>query len=96
MNLRESRVREICMHGLSGGRWPALGNPMRHLRPDTYEPFEQRRNIAGGEWGGKAADQGERWSTPHAPDTERETWVPAAVRREFSECVAGLAIARGH
>jgi hypothetical protein len=28
------------MHGLSGGRWPALGNPMRHLRPDTDEGGE--------------------------------------------------------
>ena len=25
LNLRESRVRENCMHGLSGGRWPAPG-----------------------------------------------------------------------
>jgi hypothetical protein len=41
-----------------------------HVRPrgvtqrhTTYEPFEQRRNVAGGEWGGKAVDQGEHWST---------------------------------
>src|SRR6202162_249700 len=32
-------------------------------RNSTYEPFEQRREIVGGEWGGKAADQGERSST---------------------------------
>src|SRR5260370_2186290 len=25
-------------------------------RNSTYEPFEQRREIVGGEWGGKAAD----------------------------------------
>src|SRR5262249_3258427 len=27
VSLRESRVRETCMHGLSGGRWPASGQP---------------------------------------------------------------------
>jgi hypothetical protein len=27
LSLRESRVRETCMHGLRGGRWPALGKP---------------------------------------------------------------------
>src|SRR6266699_875581 len=32
-------------------------------RHTTDEPYEQRRNIVGGEWGGKAADQGERSST---------------------------------
>ena len=37
----------------------------------TYELFEQRHTVSG-EWGGKAADQGERQSTEHAPDAERE------------------------
>ena len=37
----------------------------------TDESFEQSRAFDGGEWGGKAADQGERPSTAHAPDTER-------------------------
>jgi hypothetical protein len=27
LRLRESRVRVTCMHGLSGGRWPASGKP---------------------------------------------------------------------
>jgi hypothetical protein len=43
----------------------------RLLRPDTDESFEQRRKIASGEGGGKAAGQGECSITSHAPDTER-------------------------
>ena len=50
----------------------------RLLRPDTDESFEQRGNTLGGEWGGKAADQGEHPSASHAPDPERGTRVPGA------------------
>ena len=32
-------------------------------RHSTYEPFEQRRELVSGEWGGKAVDQGKRSST---------------------------------
>ena len=42
----------------------------------TDEPFEQKRETAGGEWGGKAADQGEHLSIQHALDTERDRRVP--------------------
>src|SRR6516162_4373247 len=47
-------------------------------RHSTDESFEQRGNTLGGEWGGKAADQGEHPSASHAPDPERGTRVPGA------------------
>src|SRR5258708_7532762 len=43
-----------------GPRVRLRGVTQRH---STYEPFEQRQTIVGGEWGGKAGDQGERSST---------------------------------
>ena len=46
------------------------------LRRSTDEPFEQRPNLVGGEWGGKAADQGEHFLTRHVPDTERDCACP--------------------
>src|SRR5438552_10337407 len=53
-------------------------------RHSTYEPFEQRRGTVSGECGGKAADQGERLSTSHVLDTEREGRVPGAGGRAES------------
>ena len=47
------------MHGLSGGRWPALGNPMRHLRPDTYEAWRKPRDRATGDGIGSGKAAGE-------------------------------------
>jgi hypothetical protein len=46
----------------------------------TGEPVEQRRATFYGGWGGKGADSGEHRSIPHAPDTERETYVPGLAR----------------
>src|ERR1019366_4015771 len=40
MSLCESRVRENCMHGLSGGRWPASGQ--LDAPPPTRRPKRQR------------------------------------------------------
>jgi len=51
-----------------GPRVRPRGVTQRH---STDESFEQRRNIVGGEWGGKAADQGEHLSILHVPDTAR-------------------------
>src|SRR5215831_7096685 len=45
-------------------------------RYSTDESFEQKRETAGGERGGKAADQGEHPSAQHALDTERGWRVP--------------------
>src|SRR5215471_15877627 len=72
-----------------GGRRPRPHGPRARLggvtqRHSTYEPFEQRHEIVGGEWGGKAADQGERRTIQHAPDTEREGRVPGIGRRAES------------
>src|SRR5262249_48923554 len=49
---------------VGGGRARPHGPRVRlrgvTLRRSTYEPFEQRQAVVGGEWGGKAAAQGER------------------------------------
>src|SRR5450755_308275 len=55
-----------------GGRRLRPYGPRAHLRGvgqrhSTDESFEQRRKIVGGEWGGKAADQGELFSIWHVP-----------------------------
>jgi hypothetical protein len=60
MSLRESRVRENCMHGLSGGRWPASRvsgcnrssadtSRITRYRPiaDASEPFGTLWSISG-------------------------------------------------
>src|SRR5258708_16890441 len=39
LSLRESRVRENCMHGLGGGRWPAS-------KPDAPPPTRQAMSSA--------------------------------------------------
>ena len=58
--LCESRMRENCTSGLSGGRGSALRRP---LRPDTEEAGEQSRpDGGGGSRGGKGIDQGKRHS----------------------------------
>src|ERR1039458_6767302 len=46
----------------------------------TDEPAEQRGETFGGGWGGKGADRGEHRSIQHAPDTEREPYVPGVER----------------
>jgi hypothetical protein len=50
------------------------------LRRSTDEPAEQRGASSGGDWGGKAAAQGERWTVTHATGTERATRVTGAER----------------
>src|SRR5215469_265158 len=72
-----------------GGRRPGPHGPRARLggvtqRRSTYEPFEQRHETVGGEWGGKAADQGERRTIQHVPDSEREGRVPRIGRRAES------------
>ncbi len=51
MSLRESRVLENCMHGLSGGRWPASGKPdapppTRHPCAGKLHARFERRTVA--------------------------------------------------
>src|SRR6266849_6690071 len=46
----------------------------------TDEPAEQRGATFDGGWGGKGADRGEHRSIQHAPDTEREAYVPGVER----------------
>ncbi len=74
-------------------------------RHSTHEPFEQGQKNVGGEGGGKAADQGEHPSAPHAPDTVREKRAPgvdgcavnrAAFRRHLSAIRAVCANQRPH
>src|SRR3982075_1551064 len=60
-----------------GPRVRLRGVTQRH---STDESFEQRRNIVGGEGGGKAADQGEHFSILHVPDTERVCACPTGGR----------------
>jgi PEP-CTERM motif len=47
LRLRESRVREICMHGLGGGRWPASGQldapPPTRQDPRVFPKTPQAR-----------------------------------------------------
>jgi hypothetical protein len=50
------------------------------LRRSTYEPFEQRQAVVGGEWGGKAAAQGEHFPIRHVPDSERDCACPMGGR----------------
>ena len=56
-----------CMHGLSGGRWPASGKPDAPPPTDTCEAAEQGRATFGGGCGGKGRDEGEHRSVTHAP-----------------------------
>src|ERR1019366_8172834 len=46
----------------------------------TEEPAEQRGETFGGGRGGKGTDRGEHRSIQHAPDTEREPYVPGVER----------------
>jgi len=62
------------------GRRTEASATARLLRPDTEESFEPRRNDVGGDWGGKAADQGETFPLRHAPDTERDWACPTSGR----------------
>jgi hypothetical protein len=50
------------------------------LRRSTYEPFEQRQAVVGGEWGGKAAAQGEHFPIRHVPDSARDCACPTGGR----------------
>src|SRR5258706_15621872 len=53
--------------------------PMNHSNKDG--------TLVGGEWGGKAADQGEHFSIWHVPDSERDVYVShgwASVRTSCS------------
>src|SRR6266571_7304219 len=56
--------RHLRLNQAAGRRAKArAARPARTFpRNSTYEPFEQRRELVGGEWGGKDADQGERSS----------------------------------
>jgi hypothetical protein len=62
------------MYSLSGGRRLARQRassdptPMNHLNKDG--------TLVGGEWGGKAADQGEHFSIRHVPDSARDCACP--------------------
>src|SRR6266567_5568295 len=88
---RTGRPRRHLRLNQAGGRRAKAepqGPCVRHRgvtqRHSTYEPFEQRRELVGGEWGGKAVDQGERSSTQHVPDTERGARVTGAGGRAES------------
>src|ERR1019366_4022279 len=77
-----------------GGRRLRPHGPRVRLRGvtqqhSTDESFEQRRNIVGGEGGGKAADQGEHSSIRHVPDTERVCACPTGGRVYGQGCPLG-------
>ena len=65
------------MHGLGGGRWPALGQPDAPPPTRHCEPFEQGGASCCGEWGGKGAAGGEHRLGAHAPDSEQEYACPS-------------------
>jgi RNA-directed DNA polymerase len=88
-NRETSETPAVPTDGRSAGEGLGPHGPRARLRGvtqwrNTDEPFEQRHEIVGGEWGGKAADQGERWSIYHVSDTERERCVPRVGRRAES------------